>query len=204
MASIPTTIPCHRNHARLRGFTLVELLVSTSIGGIILVGVLASVLMIVRSGYLLNNYIDMEKEARIALETIAVDARVTETISWHRANQASPLTGITLTAPGGESIRYDYDSVNRRLTRRITAPTVGVPRVVITSIQSLTFSAYKYADDTGIAMINPATTTTASMEGDTKMLQISLSCLRTRSTLADATNNVVSARYVLRNKLQTR
>lgn len=175
-------------------------MVSSALAGIVLAGVLAAVIMITRSGYLLNNYIDMEKQARAAMETIAVDARVTESISWHRDSDTSPLDGITLNPPSasGASVRYDYDSANGTLTRTEGTTT----RVLITGIQSLTFSAYKYADATGIEMINPSATTINNLNGVTKMLQISLSSIRSRTSLVDATNNVVSARYVLRNKVQ--
>ena len=200
MDSTTTTTRSLRNRAR--GFTLVEVIIAATLGSILMAGVLSSVLMIARSGYLLNNYIDMEREARTALETIAVDARITEKISWHRASETSPLTGITLTPPSGDlkAVRYDYNSADGTLVRT----EAGKSRVVVSGIQSLTFSAYKYADATGIEMINPASTATASLNGVTKMMQISLSSLRSRSTLVDATNNVVSARYVLRNKIQTK
>ena len=79
----------------------------------------------------------------------------------------------------------------------------GQTRDLVTKIQSLTFNAYKYADLTGIEIITPETTSTASLNGVTKMIQISLSSVRSRTSVVDATNNVVSARYVLRNKIQT-
>lgn len=199
MDSTPITTPSLRRRVRTRGFSLVELLVATAMSGIVLAGVMAAVLMIARSGYLLNNYIDMEKEARAALETIAVDARVTQEVSWQRADDASPLTGIILTSPDGISVRYDYDSASGTLRRTEG----GKVRVLITGIRSLTFSAYQYANDPGVQPINSATNTLTSLNGLTKMLQISLSSGRSRSSLVDATNNVVSARYVLRNKVQT-
>jgi prepilin-type N-terminal cleavage/methylation domain-containing protein len=199
MDSTTTTTPSRRDRARRRGFTLVEVLVASALSGVVMAGVLTSVIMISRSGYLLNNYIDMENQARSALETIALDARVSQNVSWIRADDTAPLTGVTLTDPAGVSIRYDYDSAAGTLSRTSN----GVTRVLITGIQSLTFSAYKYADATGILIVDPSTTTLTALNGVTKMLQISLSSVRTRTSLADATNNVVSARYVLRNKIQT-
>lgn len=182
-----------------RGFSLVELIVASALSGIILIGVLSSVLIISKSGFRLAHYIDMEKEARTALETIAVDARVTKTISWHRASDTAPLTGITLIAPDSNSVRYDYDSATGVLRR--TLPD-GTSRVLVSGIQSLTFTAYRYGD-AHPEPVNSLTTTTSALNDSTKMLQVSLSSIRSRSTLADATNNVVSARYVLRNKIQT-
>lgn len=161
--------------------------------------VLSAVIMLTRSGYLLNNYIDMEKQARSALETIAVDARLAKTVSWQRDSDTAPLAGVILTDPDGVQVRYSYNRSAGTLTRTRGSDV----RVIITGIQSLTFSAYKYADATGIELIAPSSTTLSSLNNVTKMMQVSLSSVRTRTTLADATNNVVSARYVLRNKIQT-
>ena len=200
MDSITTTTRLPRNTACTRGFTLVEVIISATLGSILMAGVLSAVLMIARSGYLLNNYIEMEREARSALETVAVDARITEKISWHRESETSPLTGITLTPPSGagDAVRYDYDSTKGELQRTES----GNTRVLVSGIQSLTFMAYKYSNANPV-MIDPADASTSDLNGVTKMLQISLSSVRSRSSLVDATNNVVSARYVLRNKVQT-
>lgn len=201
---MPTTTPFppapDRARRRRGGFTLTEVIVASSISALLLVGVLSSVLMVGRSGFLLNNYVEMEQEARTALETFALDARVAQRIAWHRADTGATLVGVTLTAPDNAVVRYDYQSATGRLVRTDSA---GTRRTLISGIRSLTFTAYQYADGPGIQLIDPATQTTDALNGLTKMVQISLSSRRTRATLADATNNVVSARYVLRNKKQT-
>jgi Tfp pilus assembly protein PilW len=172
------------------------------LGAIVLAAVLTSVLMINRSGYLLNNYIEMEKQARNALETFAIDARMTESVEWTRKSDGT-LVAITLVPPDGKKVTYTYNSSGAdagTLTRR--DETSGQTQTLVSGIQSLAFTAYKYSEATGLAAINPsiAVTSDTLLKNDTKMVQISLSAIRTRSTLADATNNVVSARYVLRNK----
>ena len=203
MASTTTTTHstrAPRNHGRGgRGFTLVELLVSTGLGAIVLAAVLTSVLMINRSGYLLNNYIEMEKQARNALETFAIDARMTESVNWTRKSDGT-LIAITLIPPDTKSVTYTYNSTAGTLVR--TDNTTLQTLTLVSGIQSLSFTAYKYSELTGLAAINPsiAATSDTLLKNDTKMVQISLSAVRTRSTLADATNTVVSARYVLRNK----
>lgn len=173
-------------------------MVSALLSGIILVAVLSAVLMINRSGYLLNNYIEMEKQARNALETFAIDARMTERVAWIRKTGGTDLAGITLIPPDNKSITYTYNSAAGTLTRLDT--TSGSARTLVSGIQSLSFTAYKYSETNGLAAIDPSITSDTLLRNDTKMVQISLSAVRSRSTLADATNNVVSARYVLRNK----
>ncbi len=199
MVFMLTTIPSLRKRSRSRGFTLAELLVATALSSIILAGVFSAVLMIGRSSYRLGHYIEMEKEARTALETLAVDARVSKTITWHRASETALPTGVTLVSPASVSIRYDYDSADGTLKRTED----GKTRTLVSGIQSLSFTAYQYAEGPGIQPIDPTKTSTTNLNNLTKMLQVSLSSIRSRTTLADATNNVVSARYVLRNKIQT-
>lgn len=205
MDSTPTTSPClePRRRPLTRGFTLVELIVSSTLSGIVLAGVLSAVLMITRSGYLLNNYMEMEQQARTALETFAVDARVTDSVIWSRASDSDPLTAITLTPPAdsGPSIpvTYTYSAAAGTLSRTAS----GATRVIMSGIESLSFTAYKYAEPGTHIAIDASASTLSALQNNTKMVQISLSAVRSRSTLADATNNVVSARYVLRNKIQT-
>lgn len=199
---MPTTTlapAVERRRAGRSGFTLAEILVATTLSAAVLAAVLSAVLMISRSGYLLNNYIEMETQARVALERFALDVRVAEDIDWMRESDTSPLTGLTLTAPDGVRVLYQYFPEDGILIRKQTAPTEGREEVVITGIQTLAFIAYKI--DTQI--ITPAGQNLGTIDLNTKQVQISLSARRTRTGVTDATNTVVSARFVLRNKRVT-
>jgi YD repeat-containing protein len=172
-------------------------MIAATLAAVVLVGVLATALTITRSGYLLVNYIDMERQARHALETFAVDARVTESVEWTRASETAPLTAIKLIQPSGTQITYTYDQAKQTLVRSTPGAT---SMTLITGIQSFSFTAYKYKNASGPEPI-ATTTNLTQMANETKMVQLSLSALRTRSALADATNTVVSARFVLRNRI---
>lgn len=203
---MPTTTlaPAVERRRPARGaFTLAEILVATGLSGIVLAAVLSTVLMISRSGYLLNNYIEMETQARVALEQFALDVRVAENIEWLRASDTAPLTGLTLVAPDGTRVLYQYfprvGDMDGILIRKQTAPTEGQESITITGIETLAFIAYKIDTE----LINPAGLNLATVNLNTKQVQISLSTRRTRTGVTDATNNVVSARFVLRNKRVT-
>ena len=58
-----------------RGFTLVELLISAGLAGFILTAVLTTFLFLGRSGANIQNYNDMEGQARRGLEQFAQDVR---------------------------------------------------------------------------------------------------------------------------------
>lgn len=184
----PSPIPDRRG---LRAFTLVEMMIGATIASFVLLGVLTTFLFLGRSGANVQNYNDMEAQARKALEYFAEDVRQASAISW------TSSTDLTLTV-NSASIRYVYDSGAGTFSRQISTGTQSL----ITGIRSGTFAfkAYNVAG-TELALVTSANLTTASSE--TKQLQISLEAARSNQTVVDATNSVLSARFILRNKIVT-
>jgi len=183
---------------RRGGFTLVELMIGASLGAFILAAVLSTFLFMGRSGANVQNYNDMESQARSALEIFAQDTRQASGIVWTDANT------VVLTV-GTDLVTYAYSSTSKNFRRTVvdTVPNPDVTtsnRVLITGITSFSFSAYNI---TGANVpISTATERTAA-NGTTKQLQISLEAARNTQTVVAATNTVLSARFVLRNKRVT-
>jgi prepilin-type N-terminal cleavage/methylation domain-containing protein len=179
---------------RAHGYTLVELMVSTTLGGIILVGVLTCSLFLLRSHLRMRNYGDLEVAARTALEKFAQDTRQSSRADWSSANEVALLVD-------GTTVIYAYDSANKRLTRKRGAATA---EVLITSITTFSFSAYNQA---GVNLFtgNDLGTSAgrAAVTANTKQIQISLRSAKSAVGTADSTNFVLSARYTLRNKKTT-
>ena len=171
-----------------RGFTLVEVLISASLASFILTGVMTCFLFLGRSGANIQNYSDMESQSRRGLEQFAEDVRQASAISWTSG------TDVTLTVDSA-SIRWVYDSGT--LYRRTSSAT----RAMITGITSFTYKAYTISG-TEISDFSTASALTTAGQ-TTKQLQISLEAARTSTTAARATNLVLSARYILRNKRVT-
>jgi len=72
---------------------------------------------------------------------------------------------------------------------------------LLSGIRTFAFKAYTI---TGAELTNIGTTTSlASANLNTKQLQISLEAARSTTTVATATNTVLSARFILRNKRVT-
>jgi len=185
------------------GFTLVELMIGASLGAFILAGVLSTFLFMGRSGANVQNYNDMESQARNALEIFAQDVRQASGVVWSDANTVA-LTVANLT------VTYQYNPTARRFARQevVTATSVvNSTRVLVTGITSFAFSAYKITIDplTGTAASVPLSTAAerTAANGTTKQLQISLEAARANTTVVAATNTVLSARFVLRNKRVT-
>lgn len=181
---------------RRGGFTLVELMIGASLGAFILAAVLSTFLFMGRSGANVQNYNDMETQARTALEIFAQDTRQASGIVWTDANTVV-LTVATL------RVTYQYNPTAQRFARQevvIATNVVNSTRVLITGITSFAFSAYNI---TGSSVpISTAAERTAA-NGTTKQLQISLEAARNSTTVVAATNTVLSARFVLRNKRVT-
>lgn len=179
------------------GFTLVEVMVSAFIGAWILAAVLSTFLFMGRSGANVQNYNDMEVQARNALEYFAEDTRQASGVVWNSA------VSVQLTV-GTNYVTYTYDSTARNFTRytaTVAAPGTNTStRVLVTGITNFAFSAYNIAG-TSLAIDTAANRTSAN--GTTKQLQISLEAARTNTTVVAATNTVLSARFILRNKRVT-
>ena len=102
-----------------RGFTLVEVMISASLAAFLLTSVITTFLFMGRSGANLQNYSDMESQARRSLEIFAEDVRQASAITW------TSSTDITLTV-NATAIRYSYDSGTRTFSRRVGTATTAL------------------------------------------------------------------------------
>jgi prepilin-type N-terminal cleavage/methylation domain-containing protein len=186
-----TTTPkpsSERPRSPRRGFSLVEILVASSLATIVMAGVMTAFLFIGRTSISLRNYADLETQARNALETFAQDVRMSSGVTWNSS------TSLALTIQQGNTTipaTYAYDPAARTFSRTVGTTT----EVLITNIRNFSFNAYGI-DTTSISLSTP----TANTNNATKQIQISLETERINRTLALHTNKVISARFVLRNK----
>lgn len=191
----PPAHPLHRRPGH-RAFTLVELMVSAGLAGFVLTAVLASFLMIGRSGYNAANYSMMEAEARLALETFSEEARLAKNITWNSANSVT-LTLVTSTA-ATTVVTYAYDPAATGETSkcfyRLDGPanSTAPRRILVRHVADFAFRRYKVVNGVDY---------TATNDLETKQIQITLRSVRTGATTVAVTNAVLSARVVLRNKV---
>lgn len=177
-----------RSRRASRGFTLVEVMIGATLSSFILAAVLSTFLFLGRSGANIRNYTDMETQARKALEQFAEDTRQASAVTWASATSVTLVVNAT-------NVAYSYASGN--FTRTVG----GTSTTLLTGITAFSFLAYTI-NGTAITDFSTATART-SANGTTKQIQISLSAARSTQTVATATNIVLSARYVMRNKRVT-
>lgn len=176
---------------RTRAFTLVEIMIGATLSSFVLLAILTTFLFMGRSGANLRNYSDMESQARRSLEVFAEDVRQASAISWPNS------TAVILTV-NSAAVNYFYDSSAGIFYRRTPTAT----QIMISGITtgSFSFKSYNVAG-TEMPLATAANLTAAT--SSTKQLQISLEASRTTTTVTSATNLVLSARYILRNKIVT-
>lgn len=188
------TTPSRTPNARrlnTAGFTLTEIMVGATLAGFILAAVLSTFLFLGRSGANIRNYSDMESQSRKGLEIFAEDVRQASAIVWVSTSQ------ISLTV-NSAAVVYVYDTTARTFSR----VDGGSNRVLISGITAGTFTFRAY-NVVGTPLPLSTAAELAAASSSTKQLQISLEASRTNQTVVAATNTVLSARFILRNKIVT-
>lgn len=178
-----------------RGFTLVELMVAALLGGLVLTGVLATNLQLLRSGVLVTQYAEMSAQVRRGIGQLEGDLKSANAITW---NSASDIT-LTIPTSGGSTRQVTYAWTGAAqaffmVPGASSAATSG--RVVLVNgIPAQTDGsagvAFARYDRDG----NVATTDLA-----TKGVQVRLNVVRSARTAARTTDTAVSAVFILRNK----
>ncbi|MEI7907033.1 MAG: prepilin-type N-terminal cleavage/methylation domain-containing protein, partial [Bacteroidota bacterium] len=191
---VPPPSPPVEQEAARGGFSLVELMVATSLSGIVMTGVLSTFVLMGQNGYNASNYSMMEAESRRALEIFAQEARMADNIQWHSPSQ---VTLSVVQATGSYLVTYAYDVTTTGETgctfyRRLGGVrSVAAPHILVRKVTDFAFRRYKVVNGADFSATNDL---------KTKQIQIMLRIVRTGATTVEASNAVLSARVVLRNK----
>lgn len=198
------TISTIRSKRAIHAFTLVEVMIASSLGTMVLAGVMSTFLMLGRSGANIANYSEMEAQSRRALEEFSQDLRMANAVTWNSA------TSITLTVPnnyastlGKVTYAYDNSTVDTNPTKQtfyrlpgtaatdalLTTDTFRRGRTrLIGNVATFSYSRFDRIN-------NPST-----LDTTTKRIQLSMTARTTTRTAPGASNIILSASYILRNK----
>jgi Tfp pilus assembly protein PilW len=186
-------------------------LISAGISSVILAGVLSTFVMMGRTGANAQNYTELEAEARKALELFsrevrlayAVTAYSTTSVTLSISDNTSSRTG---TGTGAYSVTYTFDTGSNSFTR--TGPPASNPAgassttTLISNVLQITgvnpFNYYRFVTSGGYQ--TGFTTNTAANTTEIKQIELNFVAQRKNNTVAAATDKVLSARYILRNK----
>jgi len=180
-------------------------MIGAGLGAFILTGVLSTFLMIGRNGMNAANYTRLEAQARQGLETLSREVRMANSVVSY--SNTSVTLGIPDTSSGSVSavaynVTYAYNSANKLFTR--TGPPLTNPSgatattTLMGGVTNLSFNYYRYV--TGGGYSNGFTSNTASNATEIKQIELTLTAQLSSTTVTNATNQVLSARFILRNK----
>ncbi len=172
-----------RSGSRASGFTLPEILIGIVIGSMLIAAITSSFIFIAKSCASLNDYSDLDLEARTAIEIFSREVRAAKDISGFSSS------GMTLTVPGAGgdyTVNYTY-VVNDKTFYR--AYGTSDQEALLTGVESFALNRFNLLHNT------------ASNDLETKQIQLDARTVRSGGVKFRATNNVLSARFVMRNKV---
>ena len=196
-----------------------EVLIGATISSFLMVGVLSTFLLMGRTSANIINYTDLESKGRKVLEMMGREVHNAYAVSSYSGTALTLSIPDTTASPkgtgtGAYTVTYTFDTGNKRLTR--TGPPIDNPSGASTSETLLTgvelmsgassyFNYYRYISPTTYTSLGEGyeygfTSNYASNVRELKQIGISFVLKKQDVTVTAATNKVLSARFILRNK----
>jgi Tfp pilus assembly protein PilW len=178
-------------------FTLVEVMVASSLGAFLLAGILTANLQIIRGGVRITHYAEMESQVRRGLDTLGRDLREALEFTWNGESDITLVipTSATTTA----TVTYAWTADSRSFFRVAGASSAevngrlelvrGIPPQA-GGEAGVTFARF---DRDGAAV---------STDDATKIVLVTMSVVRAAQTVASSRRQI-SATFALRNKPTT-
>ncbi|ERR1700722_5842351 len=183
----PQDLSAATSRRRSRGaFTLVELMVATSISVFLLATVMVSFVVICRSFNAIGNYADLDRQSRNTLDVMARDIRQTGGLTnWTSTN-------LAFTNLDGNALLYSYSTNSGVLT--YTNGSTGQSGVLLSHCTALAFSIFQRTPTNG-----PVCFCAASNAFSAKGIKMSFTCTRTNYLGLTDSESVETASVVMRN-----
>jgi prepilin-type N-terminal cleavage/methylation domain-containing protein len=175
-----------RKHLRA-GMTLVEVLVTTAICGLVLMGLASLVFYTGRSFAALANYVDLDAKSRNALDSMSREIRQSKRVI------TGTSTSLTFEDSDGKELVYTYDPAARTLTR--TKGGVADADPLLTECNFLEFAMFQRNPISGKYDQHPAAAASTC-----KLVQLRWVCSRDLITAKWNTESVQSAKIVIRKQ----
>ncbi len=164
------------------GFTLLEVMISITLGTLVLGMATGGLLFMSRSLTSLTQYTDMSRDSRVALELFGRDVRMATNVFTANSHTLSVLRAD---ADGGAVIvDYFYDPDNKTFSQQTGNEP---PRIILRDIDDLLINYFTLRGD---PTVNPL-----------EVKEVQLEALMRRTALtAGATNYIISAQFIMRNR----
>jgi Tfp pilus assembly protein PilW len=186
----------HPNRRRrlARAMTLVELMVASGLGSIVMAVVASLTIYGAHTFSAMGNYVDLDLHSRNALDVIGRELRSATAVTASQTN--SPNVSVTLTntdSSTGFTLTWNTNARTLVLTKS------GQPaQTCLTECDSWSFALYNRAPNISATNI---TFNTATNLASCKLINMSWKCSRTILGAKLNTESVQTAQIVLRNKI---
>lgn len=180
-----------------RGFTLVEMLVSSTLASMVMAAVLSSFVFLGRNLTRLANYHSLETKGREALAYLGRDLASAQSV---KSGTTPTGSTVTLVLPAGE-VTYTYDSTNFKLRRQANFGASQDIFLLKNDNSACTAFAFDYYTMTGGAPTSQITTS-VNVPYSIKQIQVRFTVQTPggASPVTRASYDAVSARYLVRNR----
>jgi prepilin-type N-terminal cleavage/methylation domain-containing protein len=168
------------------GFTLVEMMVASGVGAIVLTGLMLMFWFSNRSFASLANYLDLDQKTQVALDKMSREIRQVNMLT------AFSPTNLTFQDWDGATLQYTYDPNSQTLTRNKGNTNITT---LLTGCDSLQFSIFQRTPNTNT--FEPVSTFTVT---DTKVIELTWNCSRKILGNTANTESMESAKIVIRKK----
>ena len=167
------------------GHTLPDLLIALGLGGLLLAAVACVYLYTARSFVDLGNYMEMDGNARNALDVMSAEIRQADGINSYSSNALSLRFGTNV-------LSYTLNSSQRTLSRTYGS----VTRTLLTDCDAVRYDVFQRNPTNGLYDTFPDATSATNA----KLVEVTV--LSTRSILGRKANSTTlqSARIVMRNQ----
>jgi prepilin-type N-terminal cleavage/methylation domain-containing protein len=204
--SFPAVNRFARAAAARRGFTLPEVIIGSAVGSFVLAGVMSSFIMLGRSGQRMYHYAGMETDSRRAFDRFSQDARMasnivlnsdssaTLTVPERYASTANEVTYFRRTFPGDSVGSFYFHPGNHTVAMSVIRPVLERSgEVLARNVVACNFVGRPWAGETAITYPNTGNVTI-------RRINLQLRLRAGAGTAAEATENVVSSTFLLRNR----
>jgi Tfp pilus assembly protein PilW len=178
------TFTSRRRQARA-GTSLVEALVAIGVTGLIMLALASMSMVSGRSFAAFANYVDLDSANRTAMDTLTRDLRECNRVTSFSATQ------LVIEDSDGFNITYFYNPGQQTLTRTRN----GLVKTLLSGCDSLSFTIAQRNPVNGSYDVYPAATTDTA-----KVVNVSWNCSRTVLGFKANTENVQTARIVIRRQ----
>ena|ERR1041385_4574606 len=177
------TTSTKRNSA---AFTLVEVMVASGVGSIVLAGMMAMFWFSNRSFASLTNYLDLDQKTQATLDKMSREIRQVSMLTDYSA------TNLTFLNYDGSTLQYTYNPNAQTLTRVNGATSTTT---LLTGCDSLQFSIYQRTPASNSFLPYPTT-----VVANTKVVELKWNCYRKILGSKLNTESMQSAKIVIRQK----